>query len=222
MSVLRKLQPITETSCLVNVMHEILVDRWKKRIPSIAICPTQRLERHLGYDVALPDFEKILGLQFKAYRRYNFKCMDYFQIKRKQHAKLRSYSRNCAFYVFPDYKTHSHMSRDRRLELQGSTFMILNNTWFVEVHDIPIGTTKVRRNQLLTGQIPSLTWQRLSALITKCWAGFRITERQKRYVLFDTEEKLTESIAIPSGRFSLFYTRLGPEKSNDQVSVSFS
>lgn len=68
-----ELEAIIETSCLVNVMHEILVDRWNHRKPCIAICPTQYLEGKIGLDVALPLFDKGLGLQFKAYKRYNKK-----------------------------------------------------------------------------------------------------------------------------------------------------
>jgi len=80
LTISQKLDAITETSCLVNIMHEILVSCWRKKIPSIAVCPSQYLERTLGYDVALPYFEKALALQFKAYFRRNYKALDYFKI----------------------------------------------------------------------------------------------------------------------------------------------
>lgn len=201
-----KLQPITENSCLVNIMHEILVDRWNKRIPSIAICPTQKLERTEGYDVALPGFEKTLALQFKAYFRRNYRALDYFKIYASQHNTLLTYPLNCAFYVFPDYKTHSQMYKDRQLELSGQYYKILNNTWFVEVHAIPSATKKILRSSLTTKQIPSFSWSRLSGMIKSCEVGFRIKSIRGRYTLLDPEERIVEKVEIPSGRFSLFYT----------------
>jgi len=212
MSVANKLQPITETSCLVNVMHEILVDRWKKKIPSIAVCPTQAFEKHVGFDVALPEFEKVLALQFKAYKRYKHKVLDCFEIYQSQHQTLRKYPLDCAFYVFPDYQTHSQMSKDRQLELSGNYYKILNNTWFVEVHSIPLGTKKVLRSALVTKQIPSFSWSKLSVMTNSCEAGFRIVKTDDRYFLKDAEEGIVEVIEIPSGKFSLFYTRTTPVK----------
>ena len=177
MSIAKKMQAITETSCLVNVMHEILVDCWKKRIPSIAICPTQRIEKKTGYDVALPEFQKSTALQFKAYHRRNYRALDYFKIDPNQQKTLRKYPKNCAFYVFPDYKTHDQMIKDRQLELAGKPFEILNNTWFVEVHYVPRRAKKVIRNDLFLGRIPSIRWPALSKMITSCEAGFRIVKR---------------------------------------------
>lgn len=213
MSVAKKLQPITETSCLVNIMHEILVDRWKRGISSIAVCPTQRLERHLGADVLMPEFEKLLALQFKAYKRFKYAPLEYFAISRKQHGTLLGYPSNCAYYVFPDYKTHFQMSYDRRLELLGNRYKILNNTWFVEVHNVPLNTKKVWRKQLQTGQIPSTNWSQLSEMLRECVAGFRTTKVKDRCLLQDTEEKVVETLSIPSGKFSLFYTKLSPDES---------
>lgn len=213
MSAVNKLQAITETSCLVNVMHEILVDRWKKKIPSIAVCPTQRLERHVGFDVALPEFQKVLAFQFKAYKRYKYKAKDYFAIYQSQHTTLLKYPPDCAFYVFPDYKTHSQMSQDRLLELLGQPFRILNNTWFVDVHSIPSGTKKVSRNDLVNRIVPYIRWRKLSSSISSCSAGFRISKIKDHYVLMDPEENEVGAVEIPSGRFSFFYTKLTPAKS---------
>ena len=207
MSVAKKLQPITETSCLVNVMHEILVDRWNKGIPSAAICPTQRLETHVGFDVAIPDFEKLLVLQFKAYKRYRYKALDYFAISHNQHNTLLKYPTNCAFYVFPDYKTHSQMVMDRFLEYLGQHYKILNNTWFVDTHSIPRGTKKVLRNQLATGVIPSLRWSGLSKMIVECEVGIRIVKIKQQYRLLDTKEEEVEILEMPRGTFSFFYTK---------------
>jgi len=206
MSVTNKLHPITETSCLVNIMHEILVDRWKKGIPSIAVCPTQRLEKYVGFDVALPDFEKLLVLQFKAYKRYKYKALDYFMISRNQHSTLLKYPIDCAFYVFPDYKTHTQMFQDRLLEYLGQHYKILNNTWFVETHSIPRGTKKVTRNSLSTGSVPSLRWSKLSGMITGCEAGFRIITMQNQRRLLDPKEEEIQIVEKPRGSFSFFYT----------------
>lgn len=208
MSVSRKLQAITETSCLVNVLHEILVYDWKRKIPSIAVCPTQRLEKNVGFDVALPHFDKILALQFKAYKRYKYKALNYFSIYGSQHTTLRKYPVNCAFYVFPDYKTHSQMQQDRVLELQGKPFTILKKTWFVEVHSIPSGTKRVARNDLVSGVIPSVQWNILSSSINDCRVGFRIVRINDHYVLMDPKEKIVEVVEIPSGKFSFFFTKL--------------
>lgn len=223
MSVANKLQAITETSCLVNVMHEILVDRWKKKIPCIAICPTQRLEKHVGFDVALPEFEKVLALQFKAYKRYKYKALDYFAVYQSQHKTLTNYPLNCAFYVFPDYKTHLQMSQDRQLELLGQPFRILNNSWFVEVHSISLGTSRVYRNDLVNRVVPHARWRTLSSWIKDCTAGFRIVRIEDHYVLMDPEENEVEVLEIPSGKFSFFYTRLTPAKSskNQREKVGF-
>jgi len=213
MSAVNKLQAITETSCLVNVMHEILVDRWKKNIPSMAVCPTQHLEKHVGFDVALPDFQKVIALQFKAYKRYKHKVVDYFAIYQSQHTTLLKYPLNCAFYVFPNYKTHSQMNQDRLLELLGQPFKILNNTWFVEVHSIPSHTKKVSRNDLVSGTVLHTHWPKLSSSIRICSAGFRIAKIKDHYVLMDPEESEVEIVEIPSGKFSFFYTKLTPTKS---------
>lgn len=224
MSAVNKLQAITETSCLVNVMHEILVDRWKKKIPSIAVCPTQRLEKHVGFDVALPDFEKVLALQFKAYKRYKHKALDYFALYQSQHTTLLKYPLNCAFYAFPDYKTHSQMNQDRLLELLGQPFKILNNTWFVEVHSIPSGTKRVPRNSLVNRVVPHIGWRKLSSSIADCSAGFRIVKIKDHYILMDAEENEIAVVEVPSGRFSFFYTKLAPAKSpgKPQSKVVFS
>lgn len=221
MSIAKKLQPITETSCLVNVMHEILVDRWNKGIPSTAICPTQRLETHVGFDVAIPDFEKLLVLQFKAYKRYSYKALDYFTIYNSQHNTLLKYPRNCAFYVFPDYKTHSQMIRDRVLEYLGQRYKILNNTWFVDAHSIPRGTRKVSKNYLATGAIPNLRWSRLSRMIVECEAGLRIVKIKKQYRLLDPKEKEVEILKTPRGTFSFFYTKTKRMRRKGRVKVSF-
>lgn len=210
MSAVNKLRPITETSCLVNVMHEILVDRWIQKIPSIAVCPTQHLEKYVGFDVALPGFDKVLALQFKAYRRHSHRALDYFKIYQSQHNTLLKYPRDCAFYVFPDYKTHLQMTEDRVLELSGQPYKILNNTWFVEVHSIPRGTIKVSRNDLLTGQIRHVRWLRISSMIENCPAGFRIVKVNDQHVLLDPEENEVEVVEIPSGKFAFFYTSLAP------------
>lgn len=214
MSATNKLQAITETSCLVNVMHEILVDRWIKRIPSIAVCPTQRLEKHVGFDVALPEFDKVLALQFKAYKRYKYKALDYFAIYQQQHNTLLKYPLNCAFYVFPDYKTHLQMYQDRLLELLArKPFTILNNTWFVEAHSIPSNSKKVYRNDLVNKVIPHIRWRKLSNYTHVCTAGFRIVKIKDHYVLMDPKENEVEVVRIPSGKFSFFYTKLTPVKS---------
>lgn len=221
MSVVNKLHAITETSCLVNVMHEILVDRWKKKIPSIAVCPTQRLEKHVGFDVALPEFEKVLALQFKAYKRHNYKALDYFAIYQSQHNTLNNYPINCAFYVFPDYKTHLQMQKHRFLELLGQPFKILNNTWFVEVHSIPGGTNKVYRSDLVNGIVPHVRWPTLSSWMKDCTAGFRIVRIEDHYVLMDPKEKEVSVVEIPSGRFSFFYTKLTRTNSQEKEKVVF-
>lgn len=189
-------------------MHEILVYGWKRKIPSIAVCPTQRLETLVGFDVALPQFDKVLALQFKAYKRHKYKALDYFSIYQSQHTTLMKYPLNCAFYVFPDYKTHSQMQQDRILELQGKAFTILKKTWFVEVHSIPSGTARVARNDLSQGVVPSLQWNMLSSLINDCRAGFRIVRINDQYVLMDPKEEIVEVVEIPSGKFSLFFTKL--------------
>ena len=207
MSVTNKLQPITETSCLVNVMHEILVDRWNRGIPSIAVCPSQRLENVVGFDVALPEFEKLLVMQFKAYKRHKNKALDYFKLYNTQHNTLLQYPPNCAFYVFPDYKTHAQMMNDRHLEYLGHRYLILNNTWFVEVHSIPKGARKVSRNDLATGNVPNVKWRQLSIMIRSCEAGFRIVMVRQRYILQDPDEKTVEILKIPRGRFSFYYTQ---------------
>ena len=221
MSVTNKLQAITETSCLVNVMHEILVDRWGNRIPSIAVCPTQRLEKHVGFDVALPEFDKVLALQFKAYKRYKYKALDYFAIYQSQQKTLTNYPLNCAFYVFPDYKTHLQMKQDRVRELQGKWYTILNNTWFVEVHSIPGGTEKVYRNGLVNGIVPHVRWPILSRWMKDCTAGFRIVRIEDHYVLMDPKEKEVSVVEIPSGRFSFFYTKLTRTNSQEKEKVVF-
>lgn len=217
----KKLQVITETSCLVNVMHEILVDRWRKKIPSIAVCPTQKLEKTVGYDVALPSFDKVLALQFKAYFRRNYKALDYFRIYANQHIILRNYPLNTAFYVFPDYKTHAEMHKDKQLELVGQYYKILNNTWFVEVHSIPLGTTRIMRNQLVTKQIASFNWSTLSKKIDACKFGFRIIKINHRGKLITPEEKTVEMLPIPSGSFSFFYTELHHPKTNKEGNVIY-
>jgi hypothetical protein len=206
MSVAQKLAPMTETSCLVNVIHEILVDCWKKKIPSIAVCPTQKLEKIVGHDAAIPGFDKVLAFQFKAYLRRSYKPLDYFQVYPSQHATLRKYPLNCAFYVFPDYKTHFQMHKDKHLELLGQYYKILNNTWFVEVHSIPATKTRIERNDLVTRRIPSFNWATLSRKVMSCDIGFRIIKRNGRYMLEDTEERVVETIGIPLGSFSFFYT----------------
>jgi hypothetical protein len=217
----QKLDAITETSCLVNIMHEILVDCWKNKTPSIAICPSQYLEQTLGYDVALPYFEKALALQFKAYFRRNYKALDYFKIYQSQQTRLLTYPRNTAFYVFPDYKTHAQMHKDRHAELQGQYYKILNNTWFVEVHSIPAGTTRIYRNQLATGIIHSFRWKILSNLIKTCQVGFRIAKINGKTKLLDTKEEIVEMIKIPSGSFSFFYTELPHAKKDSAEKVRF-
>jgi len=188
-------------------MHEILVHRWTRGIPSIAVCPTQRLEGVIGFDVALPGFEKLLVLQFKAYRRYRYKALSYFKIYNSQHNILLQYPLNCAFYVFPDYKTHLQMITDRFLEYMGQRYKILNNTWFVEVHSISRGTKKVSRNDLITGNVANVKWHMLSRMITECTAGFRIVMRRERYLLLDANEREIEALRLPRGRSSFFYTQ---------------
>jgi hypothetical protein len=219
----QKLEAITETSCLVNVMHEILVNCWKNRTPSIAVCPTQYLEQKLGYDVALPYFEKVLALQFKAYYRRNYKALDYFKICQSQQKTLLKYPQNTAFYVFPDYGTHAQMHNDKHAELSGQYYKILNNTWFVEVNSIPAGTTRVLKNQLVKGSVPSLNWSNLSKMIATCEIGFRITKINGRYELLDPEERIVEMIQVPSGTFALFYMELrhAKPKQNSKVKVTF-
>jgi len=202
------LSSVTETSCLVNILHEILVSRWTKKKPCIAVCPSQYLEKYVGFDVALPGFNKILALQFKAYRHQQGKVLDYFSVYGKQHNTLLSYPRNCAFYVFPDYKTHQKMDQDRRQEFQGSSYLILNNTWFVETHSIPKKAKRIYRDHLASGVIPSFTWRKLESELSRCQFGFRIVRIGEYYVLHDPEEREVEVLSIPSGRFSLFYTTI--------------
>jgi hypothetical protein len=219
----QKLEAITETSCLVNVMHEILVNCWKNGTPSIAVCPTQYLEQKLGCDVALPYFDKVLALQFKAYYRRNYKALDYFKINQSQQKTLEMYPQNTAFYVFPNYGTHAQMHNDKHAELKGQYYKILNNTWFVEVNSIR-GRTRVLKNQLVTGNIASLNWSKLSKMITTCEIGFRIAKINGRYELVDPEEKIVEMFQVPSGTFSLFYTELhhAKPKQNSKEKVIFS
>lgn len=217
----QKLEAISETSCLVNIMHEILVNCWQNKTPSIALCPSQYLEQTLGIDVSLPYFEKALALQFKAYFRRNYKALDYFKIYQSQQMTLLTYPHNTAFYVFPDYKTHAQMHNDRHAELQGQYYKILNNTWFVEVHSIPSGTTRITRNQLATGTIPSLRWLVLSEMIKTCRIGFRIVKINGRHELLDPKEKIVEMIKIPSGSFSFFYTESPHAKLDSTEKVIF-
>jgi len=202
------LAPITETSCLVNVMHEILVSRWKKKKPCIAVCPSQHLEKYVGFDVALPGFNKVLALQFKAYKRRQGNVLDYFSIYGRQHNTLLRYPRNCVFYVLPNYKTHQNMDQDRRREFAGFPYLILKNTWFVEAHSIPRNTKRVDRIQLTSGAISSSSWQNIERGLTRCQFGFRIARIEDRYVLYDPEENEVEVLEIPTGRFSLFYTQI--------------
>jgi len=202
-----ELEAITETSCLVNVMHEILVNRWNQRKPCIAICPTQYLEGKIGLDVALPLFDKGLGLQFKAYKRYNKKALNYFKIYPKQHRTLLGYPYNCAYYVFPDYKTHKDMALHRILEYLRRPYLILNNTWFVEVHNLPANTKKVTRDDLIQNIIPSIRWSQLSNQIDECRAGFkRVKINEKEIKIVSPEEETLDKLKIPSGTFSYCLT----------------
>ena len=198
------LAQMTETSCLVNVMHEILVSRWNQRRPCIAVCPNQRLEKHVGFDVALPDFHKVLALQFKAYRTLKGNVQDYFSIYGEQHSTLLKYPMNCAFYVFSDHRTHKDMDQDRRREFSGQPYLILNNTWFVEVHSTH--GKRIYRNQLASGAIPSIRWRDVDVGLIECRFGFSIVRTDGHYVLHDAEQRIVEVLEIPSGRFSLFYT----------------
>jgi len=210
MFVVNKLEAITETSCLVNVMHEILLERWMKGVPAIASCPTQRLEKHLGADALLPDFDKMIVLQFKAYKRINHKASDYFKIYPSQHNKLLRYPFNCAFYVFPDYKTHTQMSKGVLHGLLSQHLEILSHTWFVEVHSIPQNAKRICRHDLLTRRIRSLRWYNIADMMERCLAGFRIVKVQDHYILMDPEEREVEVIEIPSGTFSFLYTKIAP------------
>jgi len=202
-----KLEAMTETSCLVNVMHEILVDRWNQKKPCIAICPTQYLEGKIGIDVALPLFDKGLGLQFKAYKRRNYKAQNYFEIYPKQHSTLLGYPNNCAYYVFPDFKTHKNMSAHRILEYLGRPYLILNNTWFVEAHNLPANTTKVTRDDLIQNNIPSVRWSQLSYQIDECRVGFkRLKIDDKELQIIGPDEEVLDILRVPSGTFSFCLT----------------
>jgi hypothetical protein len=216
----QKLEAITETSCLVNVMHEVLVERWNNGCPSIAICPTQNLEGDIGLDVALAGFDKALGLQFKAYKRSRNKVLDYFAIYKSQHKTLLKYPYSCAFYVFPDYKKHYEMSQDKQAEYKGNRFKILNNTWFVEVHDISKRAKRVTRRNLMSGKTRSIRWFALSKRLTDCYAGFQVVKINGNYILMDKEERVVKVLEIPSGSFSMFYTTrksVGPQHAQKLV-----
>lgn len=208
-----ELQAITETSCLVNVMHEILVDLWNQKMPTIAVCPTQYLEgRVVGFDAALPDFDKLLVLQFKAYKRYRKKVLDYFAVSNKQHNILLQYPPKCAFYVFADYKTHSDMIKDKHLEYSARQYYkILNNTWFVDAHSIPSNTRRIPRDELQSGQTPSLRWTDLSNRMANCLAGFRIAKVQDHYILLSPQERTVEVLKLSKGTFSFLYTKITGE-----------
>jgi len=193
-------------------MHEILVSRWKMGKPCIAVCPTQHLEKVVGFDAALPSFDKLLVLQFKAYRRLRGKALNHFPIYPKQHTILQQYPMNCAYYVFPDYRTHTQMNHDRLQEYAGRPYKILDDTWFVEVHSVPKSAKKVSRKQLTTstrkGRIPSKRWQKLAHELDSCQAGFNIARVDGIYALRDPEERVVEELRVPSGYFSFFYTRI--------------
>lgn len=140
---------------------------------------------------------------------------------------LLKYPRNCAFYVFPDYKTHSQMITDRFLEYSKKQhYKILNKTWFVDAHSIPHGIKKVTRNHLATGTIPNLRWSKLSKMITDCEAGIRIIKIKQQYRLLDTKEEMVEIFEMPRGTFSFFYTKTKSvhgkgSNQNARVKVSF-
>lgn len=199
------LAPITETSCLVNITHEILVSRWKRGKPCIAVCPSQYLEKIVAFDAALHNFDKILALQFKAYKRNRGKSLDYFSIHKEQHKTLWGYPVSCAFYVFPNYRTHQEMDQDRRLELAGSPYRLLKNTWFVEVHSVSKNASRVYGSDLDTSKIPSLNWLFLEKRLDGCQAGFRVATIREHRILYDPEERVVEVLEVPSGRFALLY-----------------
>lgn len=103
------------------------------------------------------------------------------------------------------------MSKDKVDErFSRQYFKILNNTWFVEVHSIPLGAKKVTRKNLLTGQIPYVRCHIIATMIDRCQVGFRIARIQDLYILLDTEEREVEVIGIPSGTLSFFYTKITP------------
>ena len=57
----------------------------------------------------------------------------------------------------------------------------------------------------MSGTIPSFSWQKLETGMEDCEFGFRVALVKDRYVLYDPEKRMVEVLAIPSGRFSLFY-----------------
>lgn len=214
LTIQQKMEAVTETSCLVNVMHEILVDRWRKGAASIAVCPSQFLENTLAYDVSLQSFDKLIGFQFKAYFRDSYKVKAYFRIDPHQHMRLLKYSKNTAFYVFPDYFTHSQMQKDKILEKMGHFYRILNNTWFVEVHEIPACWRIISQSELSSSIIPSYRWTQLSKMINDCLVGFRIVKENKQIILAP-DEKSVEEILIPPGAFSFLYTNVANKNVKD-------
>jgi len=188
--------------------------------PCIAVCPTRYLEKVLGFDAALPSFDKLLVLQFKAYRRLKGKSLNYFPIYPKQHTTLQQYPMDCAYYVFPDYQTHTQMNQDRLQEYAGIPYKILNNTWFVEVHSVSKSAKKVYRKQLTIsprkGRIPSERWQKLERELDSCRVGFSIASINDVYALRDPEERIVEELRVPSGNLSFFYTKITPLRSSDK------
>jgi hypothetical protein len=92
----------------------------------------------------------------------------------------------------------------------------------VGANSIPAGATRVLKNQLVRGNIPSLNWFKLSKMIATCEIGYRITRINGRYELADPGGKIVVMI-LPSGTFLLFYTELhhAEPKQNSKVKVTF-
>lgn len=136
-------EPPTENTLTINIVHEIL--QWKLLFfeEAVALSPTRKEEKELGYDIAL-DWAKLYTLQFKQFNRNATGPIilkgtrttgDFlkYEIRKEQHQKLcDNYPiRGMAFFVIPFAK--------RRDALPG----LLPNTVFIDVHDIPVGTTKL-------------------------------------------------------------------------------
>ncbi len=191
----------------MNILHEILYYCWRSlRRPTIAICPTQKAEKYLGFDAAFAP-GKLLFLQFKAYS-YDSKqkaMTDYFELDSNQHNLLHHNPQASAFYVFPDYKTHLELYLDKQAEyFSRMRYQILNKTWFVDARDIGVSILTIRRNQLATGVVPSLSWRDLFNRLASCSVGLRVTGKDMGFRLTDKQEEAVERIFASDETVGLF------------------
>lgn len=99
------------------------------------------------------------------------------------------------------------MTLHRILEYFGRPYLILNNTWFVEVHNLPANTKKVTRHDLIKNRIPSIRWSQLSNQIDECRVGFkRVKINDKEVKIVSPEEEVLDKLKVPSGTFSFCLT----------------